>query len=47
VLLSHLFCCSEIAKYITLKAESSVGNEPLDLVFLFIVAFKDSIGFVV
>jgi hypothetical protein len=31
----------------TLNADASVGNEPLDLVFLFIVAFKDSIGFVV
>jgi hypothetical protein len=31
----------------TLKAEASVGNEPLDFVFLFMVAFRDSIGFVV
>jgi hypothetical protein len=36
-----------VARYITLKADASVGNEPLDFVFLLIVAFKDSIGFVV
>jgi len=31
----------------TLKADASVGNEPLDFVFLLMVALRDSIGFVV
>jgi hypothetical protein len=36
-----------VERYITLNADALVGNKPLDLVFLFIVAFKDSIGLVV
>ena len=31
----HLFCYSCVARYITLNADASVGNEPLDFVFLF------------
>jgi len=39
--------CSCVAKYITLKAYASVGKEPLDFVFLLMVALRDPIGFVV